>query len=65
MKNIENTSLYKAEDGKTIARKGDGFVMGTCIDLGDTDSIDNYEEIPLTEENDVEGILKKAKAKRK
>lgn len=59
MKHEENSNLYLAEEGKTIARKADGFVMGTGIDLGVDDSIDNYEEIDLTEENDVEGILKR------
>lgn len=59
MKHEENSNLYLAEEGKTIARKADGFVMGTGIDLGVDDSIDNYEEIDLTEENDIEGILKR------
>ena len=61
MRHEENSNLYLADEGKTIARKADGFVMGTGIDLGVDDSIDNYEEIDLTEENDVEGILKRKK----
>lgn len=61
MRHEENSNLYLADEGKTIARKADGFVMGTGIDLGVDDSIDNYEEIDLTEENDVEGILQRKK----
>lgn len=59
MTNKENSSLWLADEGKTIARKADGFVMGTGIDLGVDDAIDNYIEIALTEGNDVEGILKR------
>lgn len=54
-----NDHYFTADDGKTIVRKEDQFVMGTGIDLGDNDSIDNYEEVELTEENDIEGILKR------
>lgn len=61
MTNKENSSLWLADEGKTIARKADGFVMGTGICLGINDSIENYEEIDLTEENDIEGILKRNK----
>lgn len=50
MKHIENTSLYKADDGKLIIRKSDGFIMGPDIDLGSADSIDNYEDKAFTEE---------------
>jgi len=57
MKHADNT-LYLADEGKTFVRKDDAFVMGTGIDLGINDSIDNYEEVELTEENDVEGKLK-------
>lgn len=42
---------YYAEDGKFIVRKSDGFIMGEGIDLGSSDSIDNYEEQPYTEES--------------
>ena len=59
MQHKENTSLYRASDGMTIVQKSDGFVMGTMIDLGIYDSIDNYTEVPLTEENDIEGVLKR------
>jgi len=58
MKHAENTSLYLADEGKTFVRKDDAFVMGTGIDLGINDSIENYEEVELTEENDIEGKLK-------
>lgn len=50
MKHIENTSIYKAEEGCFIVRKADGFIMGDAIDLGSSDSIDNYEDKEYTEE---------------
>lgn len=59
MKKQENSNLWLADEGKTFIRKSDGFVMGTGIDLGVNDSILNYEEVDLTEENDIEGILKR------
>lgn len=68
MKKQENSNLWLADDGKTFVQKSDGFVMGTGIDLGENDTIENYEEVELTEENDVEGILKRKaemKARRK
>lgn len=60
----ENSNLWLADEGKTFSRKADGFVMGTGIDLGVDDTIDNYEEIDLTEENDIEGILKRKSKER-
>ena len=59
MKQQPNSNLYLADSGMTFIRKSDNFVMGTGIDLGDLDTIDNYDEVPLTEENDIEGILKR------
>lgn len=50
MKNIENTSVYKADEGCFIVRKADGFIMGESIDLGSADSILNYEDKTYTEE---------------
>lgn len=50
MTHQDGTSLYKADDGKMIVRKSDGFIMGDSIDLGISDSIDNYEEREFTEE---------------
>lgn len=50
MKHIENTSIYKAEEGCFIVRKADGFIMGENIDLGSADSINNYEDKKYTEE---------------
>ena len=44
MKHIENTNIYIADDGKLIVRKIDEFVMGSDIDLGSADSIENYED---------------------
>lgn len=50
MKQIENTNLYKADEGKLIVRKSDDFIMGDAIDLGSADSIENYEERAFSEE---------------
>jgi len=51
MKHIENTSIYKADEGCFIVRKEDGFIMGEDIDLGSADSIDNYKDELYTEES--------------
>lgn len=50
MKKI-NEHFYEADNGCFIVRKKDGFIMGEGIDLGLTDSIDNYEDVPYTEES--------------
>lgn len=50
MKHIENTSIYKANEGCFIVRKADGFIMGEDINLGSSDSIDNYEDKEYTDE---------------
>ena len=50
MKKI-NEHFYEADDGCFIVRKEDNFIMGEGIDLGLTDSIDNYEDVPYTEES--------------
>lgn len=34
---IENTSIYKANEGCFIVRKADNFIMGENIDLGSLD----------------------------
>jgi len=44
-------SRYYAEEGNFIVRKSDNFIMGEDIDLGTSDSIENYEEQPYTEES--------------
>ena len=46
----ENSSLYKADDGKMLVRKSDGKIMGDGVSLGRNDSIDNYEEREFTDE---------------
>lgn len=51
MKHIENTSIYKADEGCFIVRKEDNFIMGEEIDLGSADSIENYKDEPYTEES--------------
>lgn len=43
-------NLYRADEGLVLVRRSDGFVMGDALDLGVADSIDNYEERSLTEE---------------
>lgn len=50
MTHIDGTSLYEADNGKMFVRKSDGLIMGDGIDLGISDSIDNYEERVFTEE---------------
>ena len=41
----ENNRQYYCDEGKVFRRKADGFIMGNGLDLGVTDSIENYEEI--------------------
>lgn len=54
----ENNRLYLCDEGKVFRRISDGFIMGDGIDLGDDDTIENYEEIddpnpqPKEEEED-------------
>lgn len=48
MTNIGN--LYIAEKNNVIVRISDNFVMGPGIDLGVNDSIENYTEREVTEE---------------
>ena len=54
-------NIYTADEGRTFIRKADSFIMGHCIDLGVDDSIANYEEVELTEANDIEGLLNQDK----
>ena len=51
MKHIENTSIYKADKGCFIVRKSDDFIMGEDIDLGSSDNIENYKDVPYTKES--------------
>lgn len=51
MKHIEGSRLYKADDGKFIVRLSDEKIMGDGIDLGENDSIENYQEVEYTEES--------------
>lgn len=46
-----NDNIYKADEGCFIIRKSDNFIMGESIDLGSSDSIDNYADAPYTEES--------------
>jgi hypothetical protein len=41
----ENNRQYYCDEGKVFRRKADGFIMGNGLDLGDADSIENYEEV--------------------
>ena len=50
MIHIDGTLLYKADDGKMLVRKSDGSIMGDGIDLGISDTIENYEERDFTDE---------------
>ena len=42
---------YIADEGKTFARKKDNTHIGWIISLGDGDSIDNYEEVDMDEQD--------------
>lgn len=46
----QNENIYTADEGKWFVRKTDSFVMGKVLDMGNTDSIDNYDEVEYTEE---------------
>ena len=46
-----NEHFYEAEEGCFIVRKEDDFIMGEAIDLGVLDSIDNYKDVPFTEDS--------------
>ena len=50
MKQKENSSIYKADEGCFSVRKKDNFIMGEEIDLGSADSSENYEDEPYNEE---------------
>lgn len=50
MKKI-NERFYEADEGCFIVRKEDDFIMGEAIDLGISDSIDNYKDVPFTEDS--------------
>ena len=55
---MTTTTEYTADSGKTFSRISDGQIMGHILIMGVNDSIDNYEEVELTEDNDIEGLLK-------
>ena len=40
----KSDTLYLADEGKILVRNSDGFVMGSGLDLGIDDSIENYHE---------------------
>lgn len=42
---------YIADEGKTFARKIDNIYFGWIISLGEGDSIDNYEEVDMNEQD--------------
>lgn len=42
---------YIADEGKTFARKTDKKHIGWIISLGEGDSIDNYEEVDMDEQD--------------
>lgn len=47
----QENNMYYAEDEKSlIVRIRDQFIMGPAICLGETDSIDNYEEKSFSDE---------------
>ena len=50
MKHEEGRNLYLSDDGRMLVRKADNKVVGDGVDLGEGDSIDNYEEREFTAE---------------
>ena len=42
---------YIADEGKTFASKTDNKHIGWIISLGEGDSIDNYEEVDMNEQD--------------
>lgn len=51
MKKVDNRH-YCAEEGKVLVRISDNLIMGTGIDLGNNDSIENYREEEMPENYD-------------
>lgn len=47
----QNGNIYTANKGNFIVRTSDQLIMGEEIDLGISDSIENYEEQPYNEES--------------
>lgn len=47
--NKKNPIHWIADENKTFIRKADGFDMGEEIWLGVEDSIENYEEIAISQ----------------
>lgn len=43
-------AAIKAKNGQVFVRKADGLVMGTGVDLGSKDKIENYEMRDCTAE---------------
>jgi hypothetical protein len=49
MKTTDNVN-YTCDEGKVFKRKADDFIMGDGLSLGETDSIDNYDEVDKQKE---------------
>lgn len=47
---VINNRAFEASEGMTFVRKKDNLRFGHFIYLSTTDSIDNYSEEPMTEE---------------
>ena len=45
----EDNKHYYADEGKVFVRISDEFIMGTGMDMGDEDSIENYREDDMPE----------------
>ena len=50
MKHTEGTTHYSADEGKMIERLSDNRLVGDSIYIGVNDSINNYAEREVTEE---------------
>ena len=46
----EKSRIHMADEGKMFVRKSDGHIFGDALQIGQNDTIDNYEEREFTEE---------------
>ena len=46
----EKSRIYTADEKKMFVRKSDGRIFGDALQLGQNDTIDNYEEREFSEE---------------
>lgn len=56
-----NETTYEAQKGRFVVRTSDDKIMGTKIELNESDSIDNYKEVEYLEA--IRAIVAKMKKK--